>query len=141
MDDLNPYQGRRIEIEIDGQRCSGRVIRGPARQLVFLEERGNLEGRSDMHRRLGMCKIWTPSQLRGATLVKVLGAAEGRNHQRERQEPSWSEVVAMAEADPALPPRDWRDGMLAWAEAVYAARRRVERGRKAMMQALREAAS
>ena len=140
--DLTPYQGQRIEIEIDGNRCCGRVIRGPSRQLVFLEERGNVAQRSDMHQKLGMCRILKPRDLHNASLVGVLCEEEPcpTTTNRNRKRP-WNEVVAVAEGDPATPPRDWRDGMLAWAEAVHAARRKVDRSRKAMMQALRESAS
>lgn len=140
MDDLTCYKGRRIEIEIEDRRCLGRVIRGPARQVVFLEERGNMEDRSDIHRRLGACRIWSASQLRDAKLVRVLDGSDDAPRTRHRDTPSWGEVVALAEADPAIPPSSWKYGMLAWAEAVYSARRKVDRGRKAMLQALREAA-
>lgn len=139
MVDLTDYQGRRIELEIDGRKCSGRVVRGPARQLVFLEERGSVAARNDMHQRLSMSKIWTARDLEGAKLLKVLGAKE-RAPAKKKKEQSWADVVTMAEADPAMPPKTWQEGMLAWAEKVYLARRKVERSRKAMMNALREAA-
>jgi len=137
--DLTPYEGQQIEIEIDGQQHRGKVIRGPARQLVFLEERGPVAHRSDMHQRLGMCRIRKGHELRQAGVVRVLSTDEGQAAPTPKKR-SWRETVALADGDPTLPPRDWQGGLLAWAEAVYGARRQVERSRKAMIQALNEAA-
>jgi hypothetical protein len=142
--DLESYSGRRIEVEIDGRRVRGQVTRGPGRTAVLLEERGQVgEHRSDTHRELSMLKTWTARQLAGATLVEVLSselAAKPKTKQTKPKRKPWNETVALAEADPSVPSPDWDGGLLAWAEAVHTARRRVDRGRKAMMEALREAA-
>lgn len=144
MIDLESYSGRRIEVEIDGRRLRGQVTRGPGRTAVLLEERGQVgENRSDTHRELTMLKTWTARQLAGATLVAVLSNEPAAKPKPKRAKPKknpWNETVALAEADPSVPSPDWDGGLLAWAEAVYAARRRVDRGRKAMMDALRDAA-
>jgi hypothetical protein len=141
MIDLEDYAGKRIEVELEGERFRGRVVRGPARQPLLLEERGEIGSkRSDAHQRLRMLRTWTQRQLEQAVLHKILPMSEPRDRKKRRKVTEWSETVAMAEGDPAIPPRDWTGGLLAWAEVVYAARRKVERSRKAMMQALREAA-
>ncbi len=139
--DLTPYQGQRIEVEVEGRRCCGRVIRGPARQLVFLEERGTVAERNDMHQKLTMCRIWKAPELKGAKMLQVLSPGQGgaTKTAKTRKRP-WNEVVALAEADPAIPPSDWEDGLLAWSEAVHNARRKVDRSRKAMLKALHETA-
>jgi len=93
-----------------------------------------------MHERLSMSKIWTARDLGDAKILKVLCGSERAQAKKKSKEKPWSDVVAMAEADPAMPPKSWKEGMLAWAEQVYAARRKVDRSRKAMMNALREAA-
>jgi hypothetical protein len=146
--DLESYAGRRIEVEIDGRRFRGQVVRGPGRTAVLLEERGQVgEHRSDTHQELMMLKTWTSRQLLGATLVEVLSGeapaktkAKAKTRAKKPRRNPWNETVALAEADPTVPSPDWGDGLLAWSEAVHAARRRVDRGRKAMMDALRQAA-
>lgn len=141
MIDLEDYAGKRIEVELNGERFRGRVVRGPARQPMLLEERGEIgRERSDAHQKLSMLRTWTQRQLQNAEFCQLLPMSEPKSRKKRRKKPEWSEVVARAEADPAIPPRDWKGGLLAWAEVVYAARRKVERSRKAMMQALKEAA-
>jgi len=142
MIDLESYSGRRIEVEIDGRRHRGQVTRGPGRSAVLLEERGQVgEHRSDTHRELTMLKTWTSRQLADATLVAILsGETVAKPKPKKPKRNPWNETVALAEADPSVPSSDWDGGLLAWAEAVHTARRRVDRGRKAMMEALREAA-
>ena len=56
---------------------------------------------------------------------------------RRRRKPDWTEAVEVASGDPEDPPETWEKGQLAWAEAVYEARRQVDRGRKAMLNALK----
>ncbi len=140
--DLEKYAGRRIEVRINKQRVRGRVVRGASRQPVLMEERGQIgDERSDMHRKLRMLRTWTVRQMAQAEFIKVLPASEPRAKKKRRLSSEWSETVQVAEGDPAIPPRDWESGMLAWAEIVHAARRKVDRSRKAMLLALREAAS
>jgi hypothetical protein len=139
--DISEHAGRRIEVEIDGQRVRGRVMRGADRRAIFMEERGPVgTARSDTHKNLHMLRTWSARQLEDAILVAVLPAAEVAAKPRRRCCSEWSETVKVAEGDPANPPREWDGGMLAWAELVYAARRQVERSRKNMLKALREAA-
>jgi len=141
MLDLENYAGRRIEIELDGRHLKGQVVRGPGRKPVLLEELGQVGSeRSDAHKKLTMLKTWTRRQLEGATFVAVLPSVDKPSPPKRRRKAQWSETVAIAEGDPATPPKDWEGGVLAWAEAVHAARRKVDRSRKAMMQALHEAA-
>lgn len=141
MLDLERYAGRRVEIELDGHRIRGQVVRGPGRKALLLEELGQVgEKRSDAHKKLGMFKTWTRHQLRGAKFVKILASKTNQHQPRRRRAAKWSDTVVIAEGDPAIPPKDWEGGLLAWAESVHAARRKVDRSRKAMMQALREAA-
>lgn len=140
--DLEQYAGRRIEIELEGQKVRGRVVRGAGRQPVLLEERGPVGGqKSDTHERLRMLRTWKRRDLTDAELIGLVDRTEKPAQPKRQRSSEWSETVALAEADPTLPPSDWEKGLLAWSEVVHAARRKVERSRKAMMQALREAAS
>jgi hypothetical protein len=141
MENLVVFEGKRVEIEVDGRRVRGRVVRGPGRKPVLLEDRGTVGEDRDCHAELGMLRIWRPRQLTAAKVVQVLGcepAAEPRRSRKRRLE--WDQAVEIAAGDPARPPADWDAGELAWAEAVHAARRQVARSRKAMLRALKQAA-
>jgi len=142
MNDLTKYAGRRVEVEVNGQRLRGRVVRGPGRQAILLEERGLVgEDRSDAHTRLGVLRTWTGHQLLQAKVLRVLPQEQKKRRPPARRTRPWSDVVALAESDPTQPPPDWQEGLLAWAQKVQAARRQVDRSRKAMLEALREASS
>lgn len=142
MTDLVQYAGQHIEVELEGRRFRGRVVRGAGRKAILLEDLGTVgEKRSDIHKKLQMSKTWTSRQLREARVIQILNGASQGAPKKQRTPPPWNEIVLRAEGDPANPPADWEGGLLAWAESVYAARRKVDRSRKAMMEALREAAT
>jgi hypothetical protein len=143
MDELAHLEGKRVEVEIDGRRVCGRVVRGPARKPMLLEERGPVgDVGTGCHAKLTMLRIWRGQELAGCRIVKVL-TTEGPSAppaRRRRRKPDWAEAVEVAAGDPLRPPDDWQAGQIAWAEAVHTARRQVDRGRRAMVNALKKAA-
>ena len=146
MDQLAPFEGKRIEVEVDGQRVAGRVIRGPGRRLVLLEEKGAVGDQgSGYTERLSLLRIWRPAQLADARVVAELPSEPvppSRTRARKRRpRAELSDAVRVAASDPDRPPDEWEGGQQAWAEAVQAAKRSVDRSRKAMLKALREAAA
>ena len=107
---------------------------------ILLEDLGEVgDSKSDAHERLRMVRTWTERQLDGAEVIQVISSKRPTRKKKRKKKP-WSETVAIAEGDPALPPPNWEGGLLAWAETVHAARRKVDRSRKAMLAALKEAA-
>ena len=142
MDQLADFEGKRVEVEVEGKRICGRVIRGPGRKHMLLEECGPVgDVGTGCHAKLSKLKVWRPNDLEGGTVLQELPCELVRKPRRRRKgRADWSKAVAVASGDPKNPPDDWEEGQLAWAETVAAARRRVERGRRAMMRALKAAA-
>lgn len=143
MNDLWRFEGRRVEVEIDGERVRGRVVRGPARTHVLLEERGPVgDVGTGAHAKLALLRVWRARELEACRVVGELPAeAAAPPPPRRRKKPDFAKAVEIATSDPLTPPADWDAGQIAWAEAVHSARRQVDRSRKAMLRALKEAAS
>ena len=126
--ELEKHAGQRVEIELKGRVVRGRVVRGPARRVVLLEERGTVgAARSDMHQELRVLRTWTAKELEGATLRRIIDKTSTRSPRQSLRSLSVGEIEALAESDPAIPPPHWEGGLLAWAQRVQAARRRLRR--------------
>ncbi len=142
MSELWKYEGKRVEVEIDGQRVRGRVVRGPSRSHVLLEERGAVgDVGTGAHAKLALLRVWRPKELEDCCVLGELAhEATAPPPPRRRRKPDFARAVEIATGDPESPPDGWESGQIAWAEAVHNARRQVDRSRKAMIRALKEAA-